>query len=111
MSSYLINRLPVLIAISIAPLGFVIIAWHVDFVVFTMSDKVIHLKDIIEHLLFVDDFHLSHAHVEPPVEGQTIAVRDLIMSVLFFIGNAVASGAQAFIFFRIFSVMKKNYSS
>ncbi|EPE3186517.1 hypothetical protein [Cronobacter sakazakii] len=87
-----------------------IISWQVGFVVFTMSDMVIYLKNIVEHLLFMDDFHLSYAHVEPPVEGQTIAVRDFIIIVVFFIGNAVASGALAFIFSGIFSVMK-SYSS
>ncbi|ELY3739250.1 hypothetical protein SOJ93_002872 [Cronobacter sakazakii] len=88
-----------------------IIAWQVGFVVFTMSDMVIHLKNIVEHLLFMDNFHLSYAHVEPPVEGQTIAVRDFIIIVVFFIGNAVASGSLAFIFSGVFSVMKKSYSS
>lgn len=61
-----------------------IMAWQVGFVVFTMSDMVIHLKDVVEHILFMNDFHLSHAHVEPPVEGQTIAVRDFIMGMIFY---------------------------
>lgn len=59
----------------------------------------------------MDNFHLSYAHVEPPVEGQTIAVRDFIIIVVLFIGNAVASGSLAFIFSGVFSVMKKSYSS
>ncbi|WP_237721995.1 hypothetical protein [Cronobacter malonaticus] len=79
-----------------------IMAWQVGFVVFTISDMVMHLKNVVEHILFMNDFHLSYAHVEPPVEGQTIAVRDFIISVLFFIGNAVVSGALAFIFFSGF---------
>ncbi|WP_105574137.1 hypothetical protein [Cronobacter sakazakii] len=84
-----------------------IIAWQVDFVIFTMSDMVIHLKNIVEHLLFMDVLHLSHAHFEPPVEGQTIAVRDFIMSVLFFIGNTVISGMAAFIFSRLLGAIRK----
>lgn len=84
-----------------------IMAWQVGFVVFTISDMVMHLKNVVEHILFMNDFHLSYAHVEPPVEGQATAVRDFIMSVLFFIGNAVASGALDFIFYGLFVVIKK----
>ncbi|EKK3983629.1 hypothetical protein ACI6LE_002329 [Cronobacter sakazakii] len=84
-----------------------IMAWQVGFVFFTMSDMVIHLKDIVEHLLFMDDFHVSHAHVEPPVEGQTIAVRDLLMSVLFLIGNTVISEVAAFIFSQLLGAIRK----
>ncbi len=86
-------------------------AWQVGFVIFTMSDMVMHLKNIVEHILFMNDFHLNYAHVETPVEGQATAVRDFIISVLFFIGNAVVSGALAFIFSGVFSVIKKSYSS
>ncbi|EGT4385368.1 hypothetical protein SMZ82_002516 [Cronobacter malonaticus] len=88
-----------------------IMAWQVGFVIFTMSDMVMHLKNIVEHILFMNDFHLNYAHVETPVEGQATAVRDFIISVLFFIGNAVVSGALAFIFSGVFSVIKKSYSS
>ncbi|EKK4013031.1 hypothetical protein SMW88_000653 [Cronobacter sakazakii] len=84
-----------------------IISWQVGFVVFTMSDMVIHLKNIVEHLLFVDNFHLSYAHVEPPVEGQATVVRDFIMSVLFFISNTVISGMAAFIFSRLLGAIRK----
>ncbi|EGT4373958.1 hypothetical protein AUM47_21140 [Cronobacter malonaticus] len=83
-----------------------IMAWQVGFF-FTMSDMVIDLKDIVEHLLFMDDFHVSQAHVEPPVEGQTIAVRDLLMSVLFLIGNTVISGVAAFIFSQLLGAIRK----
>ncbi|ELY4322973.1 hypothetical protein QL189_17155 [Cronobacter turicensis] len=84
-----------------------IMAWQVGFVVFTMSDMVIHLKNIVERLLSMGDFYLSHAHVEPPVEGQTMAVRDFIMGMIFFIGNAVISGVVAFIFSRFPVAIKR----
>ncbi|ELY3468439.1 hypothetical protein SMX26_003059 [Cronobacter universalis] len=84
-----------------------IMAWQVGFVIFTMSDMVIHLKDAVEHILFMNDFHLSHAHVEPPVEGQATSVRDFIMGMIFFIGNAVISGVVAFIFSRFPVAIKR----
>lgn len=84
-----------------------IMAWQVGFVIFTMSDMVMHLKNIVEHILFMNDFHLNYAHVETPVEGQATAVRDFIISVLFFIGNAVMSGVVAFIFSRFLSAIRK----
>ncbi|ELY7392696.1 hypothetical protein SOJ80_002917 [Cronobacter universalis] len=84
-----------------------IMAWQVGFVIFTMSDTVIHLKDVVEHILFMNDFNLSHTHVEPQVEGQTIAIRDFIMGMIFFIGNAVMSGVAAFIFSRFLSAIRK----
>ncbi|EKM0528345.1 hypothetical protein ACTV1V_001001 [Cronobacter turicensis] len=84
-----------------------IMAWQVGFVVFTMSDMVIHLKNIVERLLSMEDFYLSNAHVEPPVEGQTMAVRDFIMGMIFFIGNAVISGVVAFIFSRFPVAIKR----
>ncbi|EOI3487068.1 hypothetical protein ACN5L3_003130 [Cronobacter malonaticus] len=82
-------------------------AWQVGFVIFTISDMVMHLKDIVEHILFMNDFHLNYAHVETPVEGQATAVRNFIISVLFFIGNAVMSGVVAFIFSRFLSAIRK----
>ncbi|MDQ9204603.1 hypothetical protein QBS70_06805 [Cronobacter sakazakii] len=90
-------------------IGALLLLWPGRWVLFffTMSDMVIHLKDIVEHLLFMDDFHLSHAHVEPPVEGRTIKVRDLLMSVLFLIGNTVISGVAAFIFSRLLGAIRK----
>ncbi|EOW6703274.1 hypothetical protein ACU9IM_003531 [Cronobacter malonaticus] len=84
-----------------------IMAWQVGFVIFTMSDMVMHLKNIVEHILFMNDFHLNYAHVETPVEGQTIAVRDLLMSVLFLIGNTVISGVAAFIFSQLLGAIRK----
>ncbi|WP_237654205.1 hypothetical protein [Cronobacter malonaticus] len=75
-----------------------IMAWQVGFVIFTMSDMVMHLKNIVEHILFMNDFHLNYAHVETPVEGQATAVRDFIMGMIFYwqCGNVRSSSLYIF---------------